>query len=174
MCPQILHRHPVFVFAKTGNPSWMGTLGYPPRRRAQDQRPAAQGEESSGEIDLSGVEGAVIKSIMVDPWPVGSWAARMESSPNAAQSFLFPSLFIFPPPPSFLSPPSKAWRSCLPFQHSLHHFPSSIHCTTPNPTAFHNFIWLGFTSWLACHGTSCRICQRPGRDWNWNDSNYMW
>lgn len=71
--------------------------------------------------DLSGVEGAVIKSIMVDPWPVGSWAARMESSPNAAESFLFPSLFIFPPPPSFLSPPSKAWRSCLPFQHSLHH-----------------------------------------------------
>lgn len=32
--------------------------------------------------NLSGAEGPVIKSIEVDPWPVGSWAAPAESSPN--------------------------------------------------------------------------------------------
>ena len=44
----MLHGHRVFVFAQSGNPSWMGTLGHP-AGTAQGM-PAAQGKESSGEI----------------------------------------------------------------------------------------------------------------------------
>ena len=63
-----MHGHPVFVFAKSDNPSWMGSLRCPPERRAEDWRPAAQEEQSKGEA-----------------WPRAGGVPRVPSSEEAAQ-----------------------------------------------------------------------------------------
>lgn len=36
----------LYLFAKSSNPSWTGTLRHPPRRRAEDQMPAAKDEKA--------------------------------------------------------------------------------------------------------------------------------